>query len=250
MKVLGVIPARYASTRFPGKPLAEICGKPMIQHVYENSLKTRGLDELVVATDDKRIYDAVVSFSGKAVLTSGEHPNGTSRCFEATQLIEKKNGERFDIVINIQGDEPFIKPEQIESVVSLFERNEVSIGTLAKRISEEEELFSPHVVKVVFDNNMKALFFSRQAIPFVRNHPEKEWLKKTAFYKHIGLYGFSKEVLKKIVSMPRGTLENAESLEQLRWLENGIPIYLGLTEVESYGIDTPEDLSKLTNNPC
>ncbi len=250
MKVLGVIPARYASTRFPGKPLAEICGKPMIQHVYENSLKTKGLDELVVATDDKRIYDAVVSFSGKAVLTSDEHPNGTSRCFEAVQLIEEKNNRRFDVIINIQGDEPFIKPRQIESVITLFRRKEVSIGTLAKRITIEKELFSPHVVKVVFDNSMKALFFSRQTIPFVRNHPEKEWLQKAVFYKHIGLYGFRKEILKKITSLPQGRLENAESLEQLRWLENGIHIYLGLTEVESYGIDTPEDLSKLTNNPC
>ena len=250
MKVLGVIPARYASTRFPGKPLAEICGKPMIQHVYENSLKTKGLDELVVATDDQRIYNAVISFSGKVVLTSGEHPNGTSRCLEAVQILEKRESGTFDVIINIQGDEPFVKPQQIESVISLFQQKEVSIGTLAKRITDKKELFSPHVVKVVFDNDMKALFFSRQAIPFVRNYPEKDWLQKAVFYKHIGLYGYRKEVLKNITALPQGTLESAENLEQLRWLEHGVAICLGITEIESRGIDTPADLLKLTNNPC
>ncbi len=250
MNILGIIPARYASVRFPGKPLAILCGKPMIQHVYENASKAGGLNDLAVATDDRRIYDAVTAFSGKAVLTSNRHPNGTSRCLEAVRQLEKTNRLHYDVVINIQGDEPFINPQQIEKVVSLFNRPEVEIGTLAKKITRNEELFSPHVVKVVSEKSGKALYFSRQAIPYVRNRPQEKWLNHADYYKHIGLYGYRRQTLESIVALPPGKAEEAEKLEQLRWLEQGYSIYISITEIESTGVDTPEDLSKLTNNPC
>ncbi len=247
MKILGVIPARYASTRFPGKPLALISGKPMIQHVYESVVQTGTIDYAVVATDDKRIFDTVKSFGGNVVMTSTNHPNGTSRCFETLVMLENRD-MFFDIVINIQGDEPFIKPRQIELVTNQFKNPGTQIATLAKKIETADELFSPNVVKVVFDSNKKALYFSRSPIPFIRNKPQPEWLKEDGFYKHIGIYGFKKEVLKKTVALPQSKLEKSESLEQLRWLENGYDISLEITDMESMGIDTPDDLAKLTNN--
>ncbi len=248
MKILGVIPARYASTRFPGKPLAEIFGKPMIQHVYERVSKTKALDYTVIATDDRRIFDTVKSFGGNVVMTSTHHPNGTSRCFETQVMLENRD-LYFDTVINIQGDEPFIKPEQVELVAKQFDNPDVQIATLVKQLKTEDELFSPNTVKVVFDKTKRALYFSRSPIPFVRNTPKNEWLKNNTFYKHIGIYGFKKEILKKIVALPQSELEKTESLEQLRWIENGFHINLEITDIESFGIDTPEDLAKLTNNP-
>jgi 3-deoxy-manno-octulosonate cytidylyltransferase (CMP-KDO synthetase) len=247
MKILGVIPARYASTRFPGKPLALISGKPMIQHVYEKVSATAIINYATVATDDKRIFDAVISFGGNAIMTSSSHPNGTSRCHETVNILENKN-MHFDAVINIQGDEPFIKPRQIELVAKQFRNQDIQIATLAKKLENQDELFSPNVVKVVFDNNFKALYFSRNPVPFVRNKDKQEWMKNHTFYKHIGIYGFRKDILKKLTRLPESKLEKAENLEQLRWIENGYSINLEITDMESFGIDTPEDLTKLTNN--
>ena len=251
MKVLCIIPARYASTRFPGKPLAVICGKPMIQRVFEQVIKASSVAYATVATDDLRIVNAVRGFGGNVVMTRTNHSNGTSRCFEAMEIVQKQNPAlHFDVVVNIQGDEPYIQPEQIDVVANLFSNQETQIGTLIKKIDTYDDLFSPHVVKVAFDADQKALFFSRNPIPFVRNFQKNEWLKSFSFYKHIGIYAYRKKVLQQIVALKSGKLEKAENLEQLRWLENGFSIQLKITKLESIGIDTPEDLSKLTNNPC
>ena len=247
MTILGIIPARYASTRFPGKPLARIDGKSIIRRVYEQCNLSAKLDKIIVATDDERIYQHVIGFGGEAVMTSTEHLNGTSRCFEALQNEEKEKGISYDIVINIQGDEPFIEPDQIDKVASVFINSSVQIGTLAKKIINNEELFNPNVVKLVTDNENKALYFSRYPIPFVRDIDEENWLEHTEFYKHIGIYGYKKNVLMKITKLEPGRLELAERLEQLRWIENGYKITVDFTEHDSIGIDTPEDLLKLTN---
>jgi 3-deoxy-manno-octulosonate cytidylyltransferase (CMP-KDO synthetase) len=245
MKILGIIPSRYASTRFPGKPLAMIDGKSMIQRVYEQAGKAVSLDKVVVATDDTRIFKLVESFGGDVVMTSVNHPNGTSRCLEVLEQIN----ENYNAVVNIQGDEPFIDPEQINQTVQLFENSKTEIGTLVKKIQSQEELFNPNVVKAVFDRKNNALLFSRQAIPFLRTVPKEEWLNSHDFYKHIGLYAYRFDVLKEIVSLSPTALEKAESLEQLRWLENGFAIKVEITTKEAVSIDTPEDLLKLTNKP-
>lgn len=243
MKIIGIIPARYASTRFPGKPLAMIQGKSMINRVYKQALKAKSLSKVVVATDDSRIFDHINNFGGNVVMTAKNHLNGSSRCLE---VIENSN-EQFDAVINIQGDEPYIDPEQINQLAALFKKQNVEIATLVKKVQTEEELFNPNVVKVVFDNNMQALFFSRQAIPFLRGIKMDEWITEHSFYKHIGIYGYRPGILKEIVSLAPAELERVESLEQLRWIENGYSIKLGITTLEGDAVDTPEDLLKLTN---
>ncbi len=251
MNILGVIPARYASTRFPGKPLALICGKPMVQKVYEQVMLSKSITMLTVATDDQRIFDAVKAFGGNVVMTASHHPNGTSRCLEATRLVQEQNPNLpFEVIINIQGDEPFIQPMQIELLATLFSNPNVQIGSLVKKIETEEALFSPHVVKVVLDQSNKALYFSRHPIPYVRGQKKHDWIKENMYYKHLGIYAFRKTVLEEVCALPVGKLEKAEKLEQLRWLENGFSIHLKTTDLESVGIDTPEDLLKLTNNPC
>ncbi|MEG1616541.1 MAG: 3-deoxy-manno-octulosonate cytidylyltransferase [Bacteroidales bacterium] len=241
MKILGIIPARYASTRFPGKPLADLAGKPMIQRVYE---KVAGiLDDVVVATDDQRIIDVVHSFGGKVVETATTHQSGTDRCFEAYQ----KAGEGFDVVVNIQGDEPFIQKTQIELIKSCFESKDTQIATLVKPFCESDgmdALLNPNSPKVVLNKKQEAICFSRSVIPFLRNHPQEKWLKHHTFYKHIGLYAYRADVLKEITALPQGELEIAESLEQLRWIENGYKIKVGITQEETIGIDTPDDLEK------
>ena len=239
MKVVGIIPARYASTRFPGKPLALIKGKPMIQRVYEQALKAK-LDDVVVATDDARIADAVMDFGGQYVMTSPNHRSGTDRCREALDLLENQ----YDAVINIQGDEPFIDPRQIGMMRDLISRDDTVLTSLAKRIEDEDELFSPNTVKVVMDKEGNALYFSRNPIPFMRNVDRKDWLGKGVFYKHIGIYAYKAEALHQIAEMQPSTLEMAESLEQLRWLENGLHIRMGITQEENVSIDEPSDIDK------
>lgn len=241
MKFLGIIPARYASTRFPAKPLAILGGKPVIQRVYEQV--TSVLPDAVVATDDERIAEVVRSFGGNVVMTSTEHRSGTDRCYEA---LTKTPGE-FDVVINIQGDEPFIQASQLQSVMDCFQDEETQIATLVKPFTPADgydALENVNSPKVVINKNSQALYFSRSIIPYTRNKEHKEWLAGHTYYKHIGLYAYRTEVLREITSLPQSSLELAESLEQLRWLENGYVIKVGLTQVETIGIDTPQDLEK------
>ncbi|MBR5804112.1 MAG: 3-deoxy-manno-octulosonate cytidylyltransferase [Bacteroidaceae bacterium] len=244
MKFIGIIPARYASTRFPAKPLALLGGKPVIQRVYE---QVNGvLDEACVATDDERIEAAVKAFGGKVVMTSTNHKSGTDRVQEAFEKI----GQGYDVVVNIQGDEPFIQPSQLEAVKACFEDEATQIATLVKPFVEAdgwEALQNPNSPKVVVDGRMNALYFSRSVIPYLRGVEKEEWLKKHTYYKHIGLYAYRAEVLKEITRLPQSSLELAESLEQLRWLENGYCIKVGITNTETIGIDTPEDLEKAEN---
>lgn len=242
MKFIGIIPARYASSRFPGKPLADMDGKPMIQRVYEQVIKA--VDDVCVATDDERIEAAVKAFGGKVVMTSDKHRSGTDRCFEAYQKI----GKGFDVVINIQGDEPFIHPEQIETIKGCFTDDEIQIATLVKPFRPDDDfettLFNPNSPKVVVNKKMEAMYFSRSIIPYIRGKKYTEWLPNHTFYKHIGMYAYRADVLAEITALPQSTLELAESLEQLRWLENGYKIKVGITEQETIGIDTPADLEK------
>ncbi|GHT58845.1 3-deoxy-manno-octulosonate cytidylyltransferase [Bacteroidia bacterium] len=241
MTFLGLIPARYASTRFPGKPLADIAGKPMIQRVYEQVAGL--LDDVAVATDDDRIFQTVQNFGGKAVMTSSNHRSGTDRCYEAL----RKTGGIFDVVINIQGDEPFIKPSQIELLKSCFEDDRTQIATLVKPFPADvdfEILFNPNTPKVILNKNREAIYFSRSVIPYIRGKHHAEWLKSFVFYKHIGIYAYRSGVLSEITALPQSPLELAESLEQLRWIENGYTIKAGITGEETIGIDTPEDLEK------
>jgi len=243
MRFIGIIPARYASTRFPGKPLAMLGGKPVIQHVYEQARKA--LDEVVVATDDQRIFDAVEAFGGKAVMTRADHPCGTNRCLEALRKICKGFGPD-DVVINVQGDEPFIQPEQIELLKSCFPTD---IATLVKPFTEEDgldALRNPNSPKVVVADG-RALYFSRSVIPYLRGVDEQDWLREsvrrgTPYYKHIGMYAYRASVLAELVALPQSPLEKAESLEQLRWLEAGYTIRVAVTDTQTIGIDTPEDL--------
>lgn len=241
MKFIGIIPARYASTRFPAKPLAMLGGKPVIQRVYE---QVNGiLDDACVATDDERIEAAVKAFGGKVVMTSTEHRSGTDRVQEAFEKV----GEGYDVVVNIQGDEPFIQPSQLEAVKACFEDEATQIATLVKPFTEAdgwEALQNPNSPKVVVDGRMNALYFSRSVIPYLRGVEKEEWLKCHTYYKHIGLYAYRAEVLREITRLPQSSLELAESLEQLRWLENGYRIKVGITHTETIGIDTPEDLEK------
>jgi 3-deoxy-manno-octulosonate cytidylyltransferase (CMP-KDO synthetase) len=242
MKFIGIIPARYASTRFPGKPLADMAGKPMIQRVYEQVRAT--VDELVVATDDERIFEVVQNFGGCVVLTSKDHQSGTDRCFEAYRKI----GAYYDVVINIQGDEPFIQPEQIVLLKNCFSEANTQIATLVKPFDNEgdfeQTLLNPNSPKVVLNNHREAMYFSRSIIPHIRGHAYADWLKTHTFYKHIGLYAYRQDVLKEITALPQSSLELAESLEQLRWLQNGYTIKVAITHQETIGIDTPEDLIK------
>ena len=242
MEVLILIPARYASTRFPGKPLAMIGGKPMVQHVVEKAAAVS--ENVYVATDDGRIYDCVIGFGGKAVMTSTEHRSGTDRCYEAYRHVVEQTGKKYDVVVNIQGDEPFIQPEQVKALVACFEDDKVEIATLAKRFEQNADIFDPNKVKVVCSAKGTALYFSRSAIPFCRGIEKENWLEMIPFYKHVGMYAYRPEVLKEITALPQGRLQKAESLEQLRWLENGYTIAVRETAHESIGIDTPEDLKR------
>lgn len=241
MKSLILIPARYASTRFPGKPLAIIGGKPMIQHVVEKAAAVS--DDVFVATDDIRIQERVVSFGGKTVMTSSAHRSGTDRCFEAYQKVVD-GGADYDVIVNIQGDEPFIEPQQIALLLSCFKNPEVQIATLAKQMENNDDVFDPNKVKVVFSSRNEALYFSRSPIPFCRGVEKENWCETTAFYKHIGMYAYRPEVLAQITSIPQGAFEQAESLEQLRWLQAGFKIAVQVTDHESIGIDTPADLER------
>jgi len=240
MKFIGIIPARYASTRFPGKPLVDMLGKPMIERVYEQVKDV--LDAVWVATDDERIEKAVKQFGGNAIMTSSNHRSGTDRCYEAYCKI----GSGFDVVINIQGDEPFIQPKQIETIKTCFKKDDVQIATLVKPFDAdgdfESTLFNANSPKVVLNKNNEAMYFSRSIIPYIRGKKYDEWLHNHVFYKHIGLYGYRAETLKQITHLPQSPLELAENLEQLRWLENGYKIKVGITDLETIGIDTPADM--------
>jgi len=240
---IGIIPARYASSRFPGKPLAVIHGKTMIRRVYEQAAKA--LDTVYVATDDQKIYDAVKDFGGKVALTSEEHKSGTDRCAEAVIIAEKDSGMHFDAVLNVQGDEPFIEPEQIELIKSCFRDKETEIATLVKVIESHDVLFDPNRPKVVVNSRNEAIYFSRSTIPYIRGIEREKWPEHHKFYMHIGLYGFRRDILPRITALPQSPLELAESLEQLRWIENGYRIVVRTTSYESFGIDTPEDLQRL-----
>jgi len=242
MVVAGIIPARYASTRFPGKPLVDIKGKPMIQHVYEQAQKV--LEYVCVATDDARIRNAVLAFGGNVVMTSKNHQSGTDRCAEAVLLFEEINDLLVDVIINIQGDEPFIDTSQIKQLVTIFNDKDAEIATLIKKIADREILDDANKVKVVIGNRGQALYFSRSCIPFVRGYEKKEWINKQNFYVHLGMYGYTRKTLMAICKLQKGALENSESLEQLRWLENGYCIKTAITNKESFGIDTPNDLEK------
>jgi len=246
MKIAGIIPARYASTRFPGKPLVNIHGKSMIRRVYEQCLKCPHLDVVVVATDDERILNEVSSFGGQVMMTSATHQSGTDRCSEVVEKLENQ-GETVDAVINIQGDEPYVDPEQISKVTDQLKNEKIQIATLVKKIDNSSELFNPNVVKVVLSFDGQALYFSRSAIPYVRGFEQNMWFGRQKFYKHVGIYGYQTKILKNIVTLPKGNLELIESLEQLRWLENGFSVFVKETEIESVAIDTPEDLSKNFN---
>jgi len=246
MNIIGIIPSRYASSRFPGKPLAMIDGKSMVQRVYEQALKANNLSKVVVATDDERIFNHVHSFGGEVVMTATSHINGTSRCLEVLKIMEQqKSTSSIDAVINIQGDEPFMRPEDIDNLTTLFSDNKVDIATLAKKISQPDEINDPNTVKVVMDVNQFALYFSRQAIPFVREAQADQWQIHHNFFKHIGLYGYRTDILKKIALLPPSPLESSEKLEQLRWLENGFRIKVKTTDFESLSVDTPDDLKKI-----
>lgn len=249
MNILGIIPARYASSRFPGKPLVDINGRSMILRVCDRAHQSGVFSDVVVATDDERIRDHVVAEGYLAVMTSSAHRSGTDRCLEALEIREKQAGKNFDHVINIQGDEPYIHPEQIRKVASLLTTGEAPIATLVKLITRDDEIFDPNVVKVIFDENLEALYFSRSPVPYIRGLAETNWVDKRVHFKHIGIYGYRSETLRTICSLPEGVLEKHESLEQLRWLAHGLKIKIDVTDLESVAIDTPEDLSKITNIP-
>ena len=238
MKFTGIIPARYASSRFPGKPLALLGGKPVIQRVYEQVSAV--LDDAYVATDDERIFQTVEGFGGKAVMTRTDHKSGTDRIEEAVE----KLGCQADVIVNVQGDEPFIQRSQIESVCRSFDDPDTQIATLGKPFESVEAMKNPNSPKIVLDNRQCAMYFSRSVIPFIRGVEEGEWLLHYPFLKHLGLYAYRREVLAELTRLPQSSLEKAESLEQLRWLQNGYRIKVGLTDVETVGIDTPQDLER------
>ncbi len=237
--IIGLIPARYASTRFPAKPLADIGGKSMIQRVYEQAKKSTHLSKVVVATDHQEIFDHVKNFGGDVCMTREDHISGTDRCYEALML----QSESYEYVINIQGDEPFIQPDQID-LLALVLTGKTEIATLVKAIEQTEQLFNPNLVKAVIGKNFEALYFSRSPIPYLRNINESDWVSTHTFFKHIGMYAYRADVLAQLTKLHPSILEKAESLEQLRWLENGFEILAVQTLTESFGIDTPEDLVK------
>ena len=247
MKITGIIPARYASTRFPGKPMVLIEGKTMIRRVYEQASSCSGISDLWVATDDERIERHVKEFGGRVIMTSGDLRSGTERCNEAVNILFRKYNEPCDVVINIQGDEPFIHPEQISQVADCFEYPEVTIATLVRKITSAEELADPNVVKVVMDIHSRAIYFSRAALPYLQNRNDKKPTGEFTWYKHVGIYGYSPSVLREITSLAPSALEQAESLEQLRWIENGYSIRILETEFDNIAVDIPDDLLKFTN---
>ena len=250
MKFIGIIPARYASTRFPGKPLAEICGKTVIRRVYEQA--AQALETVVVATDDERIYDAVEAFGGKVVMTRADHRCGTDRCLEAyegiTTPVWREQNDADTVIINIQGDEPFIQPEQIQALMDCFDSPDTQIATLVRPYTAKDsiaDLENPNTPKVAWSKATgEALLFSRSVIPYLRGVDKSEWLEKGSFYRHIGLYAYRADVLAKITRLEPSPIEKAESLEQMRWLENGFRIRIGITDTPTIGIDTPQDLEK------
>ena len=241
LKIAGIIPARFGSSRFPGKPLVDINGKTMIRRVYEQAKKCKELDEVVVATDDERIFNHVLDFGGRVIMTATSHKSGTHRCHEALQKI----GGSYDVVLNIQGDEPFIQPKLFDDLASCFYDPQTLIASIIKKINTLEELNNPNVVKVALKNQKQAIYFSRSAIPYIMGKPKEEWLENHVYYKHIGVYGFRPSVLNLIVQFQPTPLETAESLEQMRWIEYGYRIKMIETKFESIAIDTPEDLKKI-----
>jgi len=240
MKIIGVIPARFASSRFPGKPLVDIAGKSMIQRVYERVLLANTISSVVVATDDNRIAEHVRAFNGNVIITSANHLSGTDRCAEAATHFPDA-----EIIINIQGDEPFIQPEQIDLLARCFEQKETEIATLIKKITDNKDLFNVNIPKVTVNKAFKALYFSRTTIPYQRGIPETNWLENHDYFKHIGIYGFRRETLQQLTLFPVSKLEQAEALEQLRWLENGYSIQTAETIHQSHGIDHPDDITEV-----
>jgi len=243
MKILGIIPARYASTRFPGKPLAVIAGKPMIQWVYERASQV--FEWCYVATDNDTIKQAVEVFGGKVVMTSELHRSGTDRCAEALDIVQSELNEQFDVVVNIQGDEPFIQPQQLSRIVSCFTNPDVQIATLVKPFAPGEDVFNPNSPKVILNSNSEAIYFSRSVVPYIRGKEQSQWPGSFRFLKHIGLYAYRTDILHKITRLQPSPLELAESLEQLRWLENGYRITVVETDTETLAVDTPEDLERV-----
>jgi len=246
MKILAIIPARYASTRFPGKPLIDINGKTMIQRVYDSVASL--IDDVIIATDDSRIKDEIERFNGNYVMTLATHKSGTDRCAEALLKFEQKTGKQFDAVINIQGDEPFIEEEHIKKVIEVLQKPNAQIASLVKKIELNEDIFNPDKPKVIVDKNNFAIYFSRSAIPYIRDSEKKNWHLKHVFYKHIGIYAYKSDILKKITKLEQSNLEKSESLEQNRWIENGYKIAINYTDKESISIDTKDDLDKILKN--
>jgi 3-deoxy-manno-octulosonate cytidylyltransferase (CMP-KDO synthetase) len=242
--IVGIIPARFGSTRFPGKPLADIRGKSMIERVYAQAKKSKSLSEVIVATDHESIEKKVKNFGGKVCLTSPDHPSGTDRCAEVLNRMKLD----CDAVINIQGDEPFIDPRQIDLLSSCFDDNRTDLATLIKQILSREVLFNPNSPKVIVDHEQFAIYFSRHPIPFIRGFEEQGWINRHTFFQHIGIYGYRPHILRKITQLPLSPLEKAESLEQLRWLENGFKIKTAITTFETIAIDTPADLEKIVTS--
>ncbi|MDP9080532.1 MAG: 3-deoxy-manno-octulosonate cytidylyltransferase [Bacteroidota bacterium] len=240
MTILGIIPARFASSRFPGKPLADIAGKSMIQRVYEQAKKCIHLTEVIVATDDTRIYDHVLHFGGVAIMTSSDHQSGTDRCAEVAL-----QHPQYNVVINIQGDEPYIDPEQISKLAACFNNPDTQLATLVKKVLTEQELFNVNSPKVVVNKLSEAVYFSRSPLPHLRGQEQQNWLSHFTYFKHIGIYGYRADILQEVTKLPVSSLEKAESLEQLRWIENGYRIKVAETELETHAIDTPEDLEIL-----
>ncbi len=240
MSILGIIPARYASSRFPGKPLALIQGKSMLQRVYEQTVKAQLLQEVIIATDDERIAEHARLFGANVVITKAEHPSGTDRCFEAYQL----HGKTFDYILNVQGDEPFLDPEQIDSLARGCD-GEVEIATQMIKCSSHKVLFDTGEVKIVLNTKKEALYFSRNVIPHIKNKEEKDWHTCFDYYRHVGMYVYRADILEKITQLTPSSLEKAESLEQLRWLENGYKISCVETNFDSHCVDTPEDIDKV-----
>ena len=242
MNIIGIVPARFGSTRFPGKPLADINGKSMIQRVYEQCMLAGSLARVIIATDDEKIMNHIQEFGGNAVITSPQHQSGTDRCAE---VIEKIGADSCDVVINIQGDEPYIHPEQIDLLCSTFDEEETKLSTLVKKIMSVDELFNHNNVKVILNKRKEAVYFSRSPIPYNRNFPVQDWLKYSTYYKHIGIYGYRTKTLLEVSRLSKTNLEVTESLEQLRWIENGIIVHAEITSLESFAIDTPDDLIKI-----
>ena len=243
MNMIALIPARYASTRFPGKPLADIHGKTMIQRVYEQASQV--VEDVWVATDDKRIEQAVEHFGGRTVMTDAGHKSGTDRIREALDHIEEQTGKNFDIAINVQGDEPFIQPDQLQELIECFQQPDAQIATLIRSIEDTNEIFNENLPKAVTDRQGNALYFSRSPIPFIRNREKDQWLNHYPFMKHIGMYGYRTEILRKITRLPPSSLEIAESLEQNRWIEHGYRIKTAITRFINHPVDTPSDLEAI-----